>query len=196
MPECVVTTAFLKTYIAAKLNDVTAMSEAYVDLAKELLDQAELAGGARRLTQLRAFYLLEAVLTRPKPLLDPMSSITWPRSRAGLTSVLAMVKDRHNDATAVDAEDVIGGTTRTAGLMRQSIHTNLFRQLELVEGCATFLRRTLNNTQSWRKLNFVGSWGAQAFMLYTTDQEVTQLAQQMLAITEEDNQRAWHLQTQ
>lgn len=196
MPECFVTRSFLATFIAQHAHNALVV-EAQLDQAKELLEIANYAGGGRRLTQLRAFLLVEAIITRPRTVLDPIASTTWKRSRFGLKHVLTLTQDARNEIIALDAEQVLGGTQRThvTAALEQANREKKERLLELVEGCARFLSRTLRPNDLWQSMHNVGRLGLMAFSLYNTPIEAMNLAQELLEQTEESNRRAWEAQT-
>ena len=197
MVPCVVTTAYLKTFIHSRQGDITALTEANLDHARELLEIVQSGHGSRRTTLLRSFYLIEAIATRPRAVLDPVVGATWPRSRSGLNTLLDLVTDRRDELKARDAEAILGGLAdRVLGDYMREQREHDYRITEVLEGCATQLRRALlSSNGSWVNLGRVGSLGVGAFELYNTAHETVKLAQEMMTITEEDNRRAWDPQT-
>lgn len=192
MVPCVVTTAYLKTFIHSRQGDITALAEANISHAQDLLEAVSSVHGGRLITLLRSFYLIEAIVTRPKPVLDPIAGAAWPRSRSGLNSLLELIKDKRAECTALDAEYVLGGLVdRLGGDLTQARRAKADRITEVLEGCVTDLRRALLQNGHWINLGRLGSLGVGAFELYNTATEVVQLGQELMTITEESNRRAW-----
>jgi hypothetical protein len=199
MPSCPVTLAYLDCFVAQHKGDFNALVEAQVEQAIELKELAAQVDASRRVVQLRSFLLLEAIITRPRAVLDPIFSTTWERSRKGLNHVLRVVQEARTEINALDAEHTLGGTQerRMLGDVEVKRRSRQERVFELIDGCATLLRRSLRTAGAItvQDLHHIGRWGLMAIMVNNTPSEAMNLARELLEQTSESNRRAWETQT-
>jgi len=154
----------------------------------------------RTLLQLRAFLALEIMVTRglldaPLASIVRVSSFRWPRSAAGLTQLLRVLREERSELIALSAEYMLENTAAVGiEALQQTRRERLIIKYERAEEAAMLLRRSLRATTTWSKLGIIGGLLAEAIEHLGFEVRMN-IVDELLGQNEEIGRRAWEQAT-